>query len=84
MLRNPTLYGVSHDALKDDSLLQQRRRDLVHTAAAALDKNGLLKYDRKTGAFQVLNYFICLYTYICCAILLEIFILIFFKYKNTK
>jgi len=53
MLRNPTLYGVSHDALKDDSLLQQRRRDLVHTAAAALDKNGLLKYDRKTGAFQV-------------------------------
>lgn len=53
MLRNPTLYGVSHDALKDDPLLHQRRRDLVHTAAAQLDKNGLLKYDRKTGAFQV-------------------------------
>ncbi|BFY98347.1 hypothetical protein BsWGS_01387 [Bradybaena similaris] len=51
MLRNPTLYGVSHDALKEDPLLQQRRKDLVHTAACMLDKNGLLKYDRKTGHF---------------------------------
>lgn len=53
MLRNPTLYGVSHDALKEDPLLQQRRKDLVHTAACMLDKNGLLKYDRKTGHFLV-------------------------------
>ncbi|KAH9520256.1 hypothetical protein Btru_060375 [Bulinus truncatus] len=52
MLRNPTLYGVSHDTLKDDPLLQQRRKDLVHTAACILDKNGLLKYDRKTGNLQ--------------------------------
>uniref|UniRef100_A0A1A9ZDE9 U5 small nuclear ribonucleoprotein 200 kDa helicase n=1 Tax=Glossina pallidipes TaxID=7398 RepID=A0A1A9ZDE9_GLOPL len=53
MLRNPTLYGISHDAIKDDPLLEQRRADLVHTAALHLDRSGLVKYDRKTGQFQI-------------------------------
>ena len=51
MLRSPTLYGISHDQLKEDPLLQQRRKDLIHTAAIALDKNNLIKYDKKTGLF---------------------------------
>uniref|UniRef100_A0A8U8BY90 Activating signal cointegrator 1 complex subunit 3 n=1 Tax=Geospiza parvula TaxID=87175 RepID=A0A8U8BY90_GEOPR len=49
MLRSPTLYGISHDDLKADPLLEQRRLDLVHTAALMLDKNNLVKYDKKTG-----------------------------------
>ncbi|NXL77110.1 U520 helicase, partial [Leptocoma aspasia] len=53
MLRSPTLYGISHDDLKADPLLEQRRLDLVHTAALMLDKNNLVKYDKKTGNFQV-------------------------------
>lgn len=53
MLRQPTLYGISHDHLKQDPLLEQHRADLIHTAALHLDKSGLLKYDRKTGMFQV-------------------------------
>lgn len=53
MLRNPTLYGVSHDDLEHDKLLEQRRMDLIHTAATLLDKNQLVKYDRKTGLLQV-------------------------------
>ncbi|NWX93829.1 U520 helicase, partial [Nothoprocta pentlandii] len=52
MLRTPTLYGISHDDLKGDPLLDQRRLDLVHTAALMLDKNNLVKYDKKTGNFQ--------------------------------
>ncbi|NXA56710.1 U520 helicase, partial [Nothocercus julius] len=52
MLRSPTLYGISHDDLKGDPLLEQRRLDLVHTAALMLDKNNLVKYDKKTGNFQ--------------------------------
>uniref|UniRef100_A0A8C0J7N6 Activating signal cointegrator 1 complex subunit 3 n=1 Tax=Chelonoidis abingdonii TaxID=106734 RepID=A0A8C0J7N6_CHEAB len=36
-----------------DPLLDQRRLDLVHTAALMLDKNNLVKYDKKTGNFQV-------------------------------
>lgn len=53
MLRSPTLYGISHDEAKADPLLEQRRTDLSHTAAAALDKNNLVKYDKKCGALQV-------------------------------
>jgi pre-mRNA-splicing helicase BRR2 len=33
--------------------LEQRRIDLVHTAANILDKHNLIKYDRKTGNFQL-------------------------------
>lgn len=33
--------------------LPQRRADLIHTAASLLDKTNLVKYDRKSGAFQV-------------------------------
>lgn len=53
MLRNPTLYGISHDQTREDPFLQQRRKDLIHTAACALDRNNLVKYDRKTGHLQV-------------------------------
>ena len=53
MLRNPTLYGVSHDDRSSDPLLERRRLDLVHTAANILDKNSLIKYDKRTGSFQV-------------------------------
>ncbi|BBM97599.1 pre-mRNA-splicing helicase BRR2 [Marchantia polymorpha subsp. ruderalis] len=53
MLRNPTLYGVSVDALKSDTTLEERRADLIHSAACVLDKNNLVKYDRKGGYFQV-------------------------------
>lgn len=53
MLRNPALYGINADDMAKDPLLEQRRTDLLHTAAATLDKHNLIKYDRKTGAFQV-------------------------------
>ena len=53
MLRSPALYGVSHDMVDDDPLLESRRADLVHTAALALDKSGLVKYERKAGLLQV-------------------------------
>nr|CAH7746700.1 unnamed protein product [Callosobruchus chinensis] len=53
MLRQPTLYTISYDHLKKDPLLEQHRADLIHTAALHLDKSGLVKYDRKTGQFQV-------------------------------
>ncbi|GJY73501.1 DExH-box ATP-dependent RNA helicase DExH12-like protein [Tanacetum coccineum] len=53
MVRNPTLYGLPGDILKTDPLIEERRADLVHTAATILDKNSLVKYDRKSGYFQV-------------------------------
>ena len=53
MLRNPTLYGITHDEIEDDKWLEQRRKDLIHTAASQLDKHNLIKYDRRSGNFQV-------------------------------
>lgn len=52
MMQNPALYGVSAEEKKRDPLLLQRRIDLVHSAAVILDKHFLIRYDRKSGAFQ--------------------------------
>ncbi|XP_047146915.1 DExH-box ATP-dependent RNA helicase DExH12 [Vigna umbellata] len=53
MLRNPSLYGIAPDILTRDITLEERRADLIHTAATILDRNNLVKYDRKSGYFQV-------------------------------
>lgn len=52
MLRNPTLYGLPVDEADSDPLLESRRADLAHTAASVLDKNNLLRYDRRSGSIQ--------------------------------
>ncbi|CAK1554439.1 unnamed protein product [Leptosia nina] len=51
MLRQPALYGIQAEKMKDDNLLELHRADLIHTAAALLDKAGLIKYERKSGHF---------------------------------
>jgi len=53
MLRNPTLYGVTFEEAEQDPTLEKRRADLIHTAATTLDKHNMIKYDRRTGNFQV-------------------------------
>lgn len=53
MMRNPTLYGIPADSKDTDPDLDQFRIDLIHAAAIALDKNNLVKYDRKSGNLQV-------------------------------
>lgn len=53
MLQAPQLYGMTVEELEADPLLEQRRADLIHTAASVLAKNNLVKYDKKSGAFQV-------------------------------
>ncbi|KAJ3695012.1 hypothetical protein LUZ60_000389 [Juncus effusus] len=52
MVRNPTLYGMQANAIETDQNLEERRADLIHSAANLLDKNNLIKYDRKSGYFQ--------------------------------
>ena len=53
MMQNPTLYGVPADESKRDPKLVQRRVDLAHAALTQLDKNGLCKYDRRSGSAQI-------------------------------
>nr|CAB3465383.1 unnamed protein product [Digitaria exilis] len=52
MLRDPPVYGLPADILESDKTLDERRADLIHSAANLLDRNNLIKYDRKTGYFQ--------------------------------
>ncbi|CAE6072104.1 unnamed protein product [Arabidopsis arenosa] len=41
------------DQLNAEIVLGTRRADLIHSAATVLDKNNVVKYDRKSGYFQV-------------------------------
>ncbi|KAF8629449.1 hypothetical protein AX15_003443 [Amanita polypyramis BW_CC] len=52
MLKSPSLYSVGVDYQQDDVGLIQKRADIVHTAAALLEKCQLIKYERSTGRFQ--------------------------------
>ncbi|BGP06391.1 Pre-mRNA-splicing helicase BRR2 [Rhodotorula toruloides] len=52
MLGTPSLYSVDPNYAEDDPLLEQKRSDIVHTAAVLLEKSGLIRYDRKTGVFH--------------------------------
>jgi pre-mRNA-splicing helicase BRR2 len=52
MLRNPKAYGISAAMLASDKFLYQHRLNLVHSAAILLEKNSLVRYDRRTGVLQ--------------------------------
>ena len=51
MLRSPGLYQVGAEYENDDAL-EQKRVDLIHSAAMVLRQSSLIKYDEKTGKLQ--------------------------------
>ena len=51
MIRSPGLYSVGAE-YEDDDNLEQKRVDLVHSAATVLEKSSLAKYDKKSGKLQ--------------------------------
>ncbi|KAL6248740.1 Pre-mRNA-splicing helicase BRR2 [Rhinocladiella similis] len=51
MIRSPGLYSVGADYSNDDAL-EQKRVDLIHSAAVVLEKAGLVKYDKTAGKLQ--------------------------------
>ncbi|EPQ53751.1 Sec63-domain-containing protein [Gloeophyllum trabeum ATCC 11539] len=51
MLKSPSLYSVGVD-YEDDQGLVQKRADIIHSAAAMLEKCHLIKYERASGRFQ--------------------------------
>ena len=67
MLRAPQLYGMTAEDVEADPLLEQRRADIIHTAASILAKNNLIKYDKKSGAFQVRRVCVRVSTHIMCS-----------------
>ena len=51
MLRSPGLYSVGAEYAGDEAL-EQKRVDLIHSAATVLEKANLVKYDKRTGKLQ--------------------------------
>ncbi|KAI9731600.1 MAG: DEIH-box ATPase [Cirrosporium novae-zelandiae] len=51
MLRSPGLYSVGAE-YEDDEILEQKRVDLIHSAAAVLEKSNLIKYEKRSGKLQ--------------------------------
>lgn len=51
MIRSPALYQVGAD-YQEDETLEQKRVDLIHSAAIVLEKASLIKYEKKTGRLQ--------------------------------
>jgi len=51
MLRSPGLYSVGPE-YEDDEALEQKRVDLIHSAATILEKSNLVKYEKKSGKLQ--------------------------------
>ena len=51
MLRSPGLYSVGPE-YEHDNALEQKRVDLIHSAATVLEKSNLVKYDKKSGKLQ--------------------------------
>ncbi|KAL8428509.1 hypothetical protein ACSSS7_007174 [Eimeria intestinalis] len=53
MLKAPGLYGVPPDLLIGDKLLEQYCINLADSALKTLDRNFLIKYDKRTGTIHV-------------------------------
>lgn len=51
MIRSPGLYSVGAEYENDDNL-EQKRVDLIHSAATVLEKSSLIKYDKNSGKLQ--------------------------------
>lgn len=50
---NPQCYGINYMDVHDDSTLEMKRRDLINTAAMALDKAKMIRYNQRTGDLNV-------------------------------
>src|SRR3569833_472658 len=51
MMRSPGLYQVGAE-YEEDEALEQKRVDLIHSAATVLRRTNLIKYDDKSGKMQ--------------------------------
>lgn len=49
MKLNHVAYGIPYEALMDDMNLDRKRRELIDTAAKALDKARMIRYNIQTG-----------------------------------
>ncbi|XP_006824124.2 activating signal cointegrator 1 complex subunit 3-like [Saccoglossus kowalevskii] len=49
MRLNPLVYGIDYKKIQEDPTLEQHRTNLITTAARALDKAKMVRFDERTG-----------------------------------
>lgn len=52
MMKSPKIYNIPEEMKKEDPYLIKRRTDLIHSSALLLEKNGLIKYNVRSGEFS--------------------------------
>lgn len=53
MLKNPLAYGCTYLEKERDSLLVNKRNELIVAAATRLDKCKMIRFEERTGIFYV-------------------------------
>ena len=49
MRKNPLVYGMKYQDVKDDPLLETKRTEIIREAARKLDKAKMIRFDERTG-----------------------------------
>ena len=49
MRKNPQVYGIKYQELREDSTLTDKRRAIINDAAKSLDKARMIRYDEANG-----------------------------------
>ena len=49
MRKNPLVYGMKYQELKDDPLLELKRSEIIRESARKLDKAKMIRFDERTG-----------------------------------
>ncbi|XP_049885974.1 activating signal cointegrator 1 complex subunit 3 isoform X2 [Pectinophora gossypiella] len=53
MRLNPHVYGLSYDDVREEPMLETKRRQLITAAAMELDKTHMIRYDDNTGDLNI-------------------------------
>lgn len=53
MRLNPQVYGINYQDVIEDPNLERKRKELIDTAAKALDKARMIRYISRTGDLSV-------------------------------
>ena len=49
MRKNPLVYGMKYQEVKEDPLLEQKRTEIIQETARKLDKTKMIRFDERTG-----------------------------------
>jgi replicative superfamily II helicase len=57
MRKNPQVYGIKYQELREDPTLLAKRREIINDAAKRLDKAKMIRYDESNGIMSFSSQF---------------------------